>query len=317
MSNSFAKWSARYFVMVVFGWASLCAQITSMNSDTHSIIGARAAAFADSYVSDHSDVGAMYWNPASLAFVTRATIVANYALERVYGSDNLMTENVVAPIPLDSDWKFAAGFTLSHVGRQGAIGSPLSGMSFHQYSIEAGLAKKLSPAFSLGVLVDGKYGRGSSIALGSATSSFGVFYSPIPGLSYGAVFQGVGWGIEYGVVNGNTIPSRVKLDRSFQMGLSVSIPSRPGTEVVNLSLSNQKVLGVDGIVYKGGIEVIAMNFLALRSGYWVGPNTAAAKFGAGIFVGNFRFDYAASLSELEPRFHEVSLVYVLGINAKP
>jgi hypothetical protein len=287
-----------------------------MNSDKHYIIGARAAALADSYVADQSDVGAMYWNPASLAFIPRMSIVLNYALESVYGNDNTMTENVAVPISLESDWRLGLGFTFSHVGRQGTIGSPISGTNFRQYAFGAGLAKKLSPAFSFGVLVDTRYGKGSSIALGTIASSIGAFYSPFPGLSYGAVFQGVGWGIEYNVVGGSTIPSRIKLDRSFQMGLSLSIPSRPDKEIVMLTLSNQKILGVDGIVYKGGIEIIAMRFLVLRAGYWVGPETATAKFGGGVRVGRFRIDYAASLSELEPRFHQVSFVYMFGIDAK-
>ena len=316
-SEGFAKWLALLLTIFVLCWSCSQAQITSMNSDRHNIIGARAAALADSYVAEQSDVGAMYWNPATLTFSRRMSVVLNYAVERIYGSDNTMTENVVAPVPLERGWGLGLGLTFSHLGRLTTVGSPIAGMSFHQFGFEVGLAKKLARAFSIGILVDTRYGKGSSTALGTVSSSVGAFYSPSPGVSYGVAFQGLGWGIEYNVVGGETVPSRIVLERSFQMGLSLAIPTQLDRQVVVLTLSNQKIIGVNGLVYKGGIEIIPMSFLILRTGYWVGPETSAGKLGGGIRVGKFQLDYAESLNELEPRFHQISVSFMFGAGLSP
>jgi hypothetical protein len=290
------------------------AQITSENSDRHFIIGARAVGLADSYVAESTDPGAMYWNPAALAFIRRPAIVFNYALERIYHQDNIMTENVVLPAFFENDWTMGIGLTLSHVGVVTEIGGPVSGLAFQQYGVEIGVAKRITPALSLGVLGSGRYGRTPALALGAASSSIGVFYAPSPEISYGMSFQGIGGGIEYLAINGVSIPSRAKYEKSFQMGLSANIPSREERRVVTLILSNQKILDKAGVIYKAAVEIVPVRFLMLRTGYWLGPESVAAKFGAGIRVGRIQLDYGGSYTDLEPRSHQLSLSYQLGEN---
>jgi hypothetical protein len=254
----------------------------------------------------------MYWNPASLVFAQNDVILANYALEKIYGNDNVMTENIVFPVSTPSDWNFGFGLTLSHAGIVSIPDDPNAGLNFRQYGLEVAVARRLNKFFSIGLITNSWYGKGSSLGLGAISTAVGAFYAPSPGVRYGAVYQGVGWGVDYGVVDGQTVPSRTTLSQSLQVGLSLSFPARVEKQFIVFTIANQKLFGVAGLVYKGGVEVIPVDALALRIGYWVGPESVAAKFGAGVLLGTLRIDYASSLTKLEPQFHQISVSVILG-----
>ncbi|HCV43899.1 MAG TPA: hypothetical protein DGH68_10485 [Bacteroidetes bacterium] len=287
------------------------AQISSQNADRHFITNARAAGMADAIVSDATDVSGLYWNPAVLSFLREGSLIFSYSLEKLgEGEDNIMNENLVAPVIDDQGWGLGIGATYSHVGSV-SPGSPLSGYKYQQVGVDIGLATAITKFFSVGVTTRGKYGRVDSQSMGAMSTTFGICYFPTPGLSYGISYQGFGDGIEYTVdtLSAQTNIARFELPHSLQFGLTARWKALNEKPIVVLNVSSQKVLGINGAVYKGGVEYWPMDFLALRAGYWAGTDTRSARFGCGLRFDDWQLDYALSTTKREPRFHQFSLSY--------
>jgi hypothetical protein len=305
-----AIWVASLLCLVV---NSTCSQISSENVEKHFITNARAAALADAIAADAADVTCMYWNPASLSFLQERSVVLNYSLERIRGRDNVMNENVVFSLIDERGFEVGLGATHSHVGYIEA-GSPLSGYDFNQGSFDLGLALALSRFSSIGIVSTIRHGRAGSQSTTVGSAVMGLMYYPSPELSYGLVYQGLGNGIEYSFDPSGfqTNPIKMRLLNSLQMGVTARFNGFNTLEVrptVVISVATQKIWGTEGIIYKGGVEVWPISFLALRIGYWSGTQTVAAKYGAGVRLGQWQLDYGVSPTELEPVFHQVSLAF--------
>ncbi len=281
-------------------------QISSTPSDRHTIIGARAASLADAYIADAEDVQAMYYNPASIPFIRNQSVLVNVAFERIYGNDNLITENLTLPIPIMQGWGMGFGLTYTHVGYI-AEDSPLSGLSMRQFGLDLALAKTVYNALSIGLGINLLYGPYGESGLIGGSAMIGAYYAPSPGISYGISYQTAGRRLQYAVENGVTVLSRENLHQSLQIGLSILFPTTSRDHVACVSLASQKSMGDVGLIYKGGIEVLPFKVLALRVGYWVGPSSAVGKYGVGLLLGSLTLDYALSPAKSEPQYHQVSL----------
>ena len=288
------------------GWS----QISSENSDRHFITNARAAAMADAIVSDATDISSMYWNPASIVFLQERSVVVNYSLERIRGRDDMMNENVAVALMNRDDLAFGIGATYSHVGHVGND-SPISGYSFNQGSLDLAAAMALSRFFSAGIISTVRYGRVPSRSATTLSAGLGLMYYPSSVISYALSFQGVGDGMEYSFDSSEerTILTRGSLTQSMQVGITSRFGGEEGRPTIVLTAADQKIFGKNGFIYKGGVEAWVARFLALRLGYWVGPESIAARYGGGIRAGQWRLDYGVSTTELEPRFHQVSVSY--------
>jgi len=287
-----------------------CAQIASLGSDTHQIISARGAALGDSYSSDAFDAMIMYWNPAGLAHLRRQSLSVNSAIEEDDFDDRLITENVTLPIPVIQDWGLGIGLTSTSVGTIPAE-SPLQGLNFSVFKFDIAAAKALSPFISIGAGGQVRLGSGGGRSITAFSGSIGAIYAPNSIVSYSLAAQGFGDGVDFGVdENQHTILAKSSLPRSVVAGLLARTPEKSIAQIT-LTAEGEKIVGVSGIVYKGGIEALPVQFLALRVGYWVGPNTRAARYGAGLILGDFMLDYAIAPSQLEPRYQQFSLSYNL------
>ena len=285
------------------------AQITSQNSDMHTIISARAAALGDSYVSDAHDVSVMYWNPAGLSFLQRQSVVVNYALEEIEPNGDVMTENLAVPLPQIGVVNGGIGITVHHIGKLDDA-SPIAGSDFMVLGADVGLAATVARGFSLGGTFTARNGRLKSLSAWAFNSTVGAYYEPDPGISYGIAFQGAGDAIvfPYEAVSRPTSVGTVTPLHSLQIGLTMRYPWQPEQEpYLILTLANQKIFNESKLIYKGGIEWYAAGILALRIGYWIGPQTVAGKYGAGIRLSRLQVDYAISPSKFEPRFHQLSV----------
>ena len=288
------------------GWS----QISSENADRHFIANARAAALADAIVSDATDISSMYWNPSSMVFLQEHSVVINYSLERIRGRDNIMNENVAVVLMNKNDLAFGFGATYSHVGHVES-NSPISGYGFSQGSLDLAAATALSRSLSVGIISTVRYGRVASGGAAVLSAAVGLMYYPSPAISYALSFQGAGDGMEYSFdsTEERTILTRGSLTQSLQVGITSRFGVDDGRPTIVLTAADQKIFGKAGFIYKGGVEAWVVRFLALRVGYWVGPESIAARYGGGIRVGQWRLDYGVSTTELEPRFHQISVSY--------
>ena len=283
------------------------AQITSKNSDRHFVAGARAASFADAYVAEAHDITSMYTNPAALTWLSKASIMLNYSLEQILATDNIMNENVALPISLRRDVGLGIGATLSHVGHIRDT-SPISGFGYRQYGVEMGIGWTVTRFLSVGAGVNARYGKTRAANLGAVHFTLAGFYSPSPEISYGISFQGLGQGLDYSFdsLASITVITQKNLDKSVQIGVSWRFRDNEDEPILTMAVANQKIFGIKGVVYKGGIEYVPFSLIALRVGYWVGDETLAPKFGVGIHLSPVQIDYAISPSELEPVFHQIA-----------
>jgi len=306
MVNKVAYASALLLLSAISG---LQAQIITLYSSRPALVGARAAGMGDAYVAEAYDATSMYWNPASMAFLQNHSAVFSHLLDQTISG---MNENVSFPLWERKGEAVAIGFTVNHVGRLGNASS----VDFRviQYGYDIAFAKEVVPTFSLGIGIGVRYGQTTLSNLWGISSSFGAFYSPSREITYGVTLSGVGSGILYVSDRVTTSLSSENLPRTLQAAVAMRFPHSADQTFLTVSVANEKVFGVDGIRYKGGVEAYPVKFLALRWGYTYHQNFfSAARYGLGIRFRKFQLDYAISPSKLTDRSYQVSLgVFLWG-----
>lgn len=266
-------------------------------------IGARATALADAYIAETYDVSCMYWNPAALVFLEKSFIVMNHFQEWEHDA---MIESIAIPL-LKSSNALAISASVAHLGY---IKDSPQGAEFRfiQYGFDIAYARVIVPQLSLGASISMRYGQTKTSHLEVASSSFGLIYSPSPGLSYGVAYNGAGWRIRYSFDGTSTNLHRENQLRNLQIGATMRFPHSPlNPSVFTLTAASEKNLEEHGLGYKGGLEICPIRFLALRIGYQVEPSRAAAKYGAGLRLEWLQLDYAISPSREYDRFHQLSI----------
>jgi hypothetical protein len=290
------------------------AQLTSLNSDSHAIVGARAAGLADAATSQANDATALYWNPAGLSFLMWTSVPVTFGMEDLGAKNYAVTANVVVPLPRYKNWSFAVGGT-THQFHQSGNASPLRGLSYSQNDLTGGASYLIIPALSLGGTIRAIGGQSAAKSLWAFSGSLGLFYAPQPGVSYGLVAQGLGNGVLYPYENPNDLNDIHvgRMSRSMTIGLSISFPTTtPEDPSLVLALANQKIFDQSGVIYKLALEYWPIPSFALRSGYWVGPSSVSGKYGATVRFRMIQIDYAISPGKTEPRFHQLTLAYLIA-----
>jgi hypothetical protein len=266
--------------------------------------GARGMAFADAYSADVSDVNSMYSNPATLCFLQTSSISVSHLHDWTFQT---FEENIAAPVQISDGIAAALGLNVTTVGYLHP--TPLAGdVRFSHYGVDLGYAMRISPTLSMGAVIGVRYGKADNSPLGSMWVSIGAFYSPTPGLSYGAVFRGIGTGLGYAFENNTTtVEHQQRLPRTFELGAALAFPIKTREPWIHIALASEKSFPDNENRIKGGFEILPFSFCALRIGYGVGPKTVAARYGIGIRMSWLQLDYAISPSELEEQFDVFSL----------
>ncbi len=289
-------------------------QVASVSVDRYSFVNAYAASMGDANVALVHDAGGMYCNPASLSFLQGTQVSIIGALVTSFEQARLFSTNAVASTRLTQSFSLGAGGS-HHWTDKLPKDSTGNSSWFESYGMDVGISCLLSPAWSVGILASGRQGMMRSVPGNSSAFffSYGFYYNPSPGIQYGFVHQGIGSVITYPYDSWPTVrpTERKRSAGSVQFGLSTTFPASLGPPSVVLSIASQKLIGVDGFVYKGGIEWWAHRFIAFRLGYWAGPVTVAAKYGAGLKLDWLMVDYALSASDAEPRYHQLTITTVL------
>jgi hypothetical protein len=166
----------------------------------------------------------------------------------------------------------------------------------------------ISPVLSVGAM--GGIRRTDLISLPTTSqwAQAGLFYYPTPGIAYGIAYR-VRNGYTYWFSNNQSgVQHDAKLGQIVEIGTTMTWPSRSDRPMVTLSLTTEKFFpGISLFSTKGGLEVLPVQFLALRMGFKVGSFERVARYGLGFLFDPLRLDAAIGPGRTDNRFAGVSL----------
>ncbi len=251
--------------------------------------GARNASLMNANIAEASDISTMFENPAPLAFIENPSLMLNHS----QGSSlSGMQENVAFPLLVHAPVVMALAVDALHLGY---VGNSPNTTRWLEYGYDLAVAGTVTSTVSVGAL-----GSVQREAVGWDSQSWGTYYSigadyaPTPDISYAIVFHGTGRAPLYSPIgSGAGILMGIPGNR-LEIGGTMIFPSSASlrSPIVLLSFANEKVFGVKGLYYKGGIELRPWDFLSLRFGYLAGPLLYSDSYGAGITLNAFSLQYA-------------------------
>jgi hypothetical protein len=268
----------------VFGQAS--------GMDFH--VGARNASLANANIAESADITVIYENPAALAFLDNGSVFINYSQGN---GPRGKQENLAVPLLLKSPVAIALGLNSYHLGY--SIGSSkLTDVLEYGYGVV--MAATVTPTLSIGgtAALSQSIQNGGAFSGGSrgwgADFEFGADYAPTPDISYSLVFSGLGSGVFYSPGDSALTAASDAFPRTLEVGATMSYPSSASLRppFLILSFANEKVFGVKGLYYKGGIAIRPLQYVELRFGYLAGPSEFSARYGVGFLWSVFSFQYA-------------------------
>ncbi len=266
------------------------------------LLNARSASLADAGISDPYDVNIMYLNPGALTNLSSSSIILNHSQEK---SINGKTESVAMPIRIGPNDVLAIGLMANHTGYTEENVTPE--FKIIQYGYNIAYSRQIVPSVSVGTEIGVRYARSQTSSVWSVRSSLGFFYSPSQEISYGVTYNGIGNGVGYTFDGVSTLLYSTSPPRSLQAGLSMHFPSDFQERVLTCVISNEKVFGQSGIIYKGGIEYFIFRFFALRAGYKVAETNKIGIFGCGIKTEPIKIDFSVSPAKSSAQAMFISL----------
>lgn len=275
-SRSVVKALFTAFASLTIVWGNVGAQSNSGGMRPLASGGARAVAMADAHVAEASDINGLYWNPASMAFLRKNPMIINYTSSPAGGGSSFL---VAVPVSTGQDQALGLGFSYEEGRTDGANDPPTS---FKQYGVDLASAVSIAYSLSLGVRVSVLFAHNDEFQSIRGSTSFGIMYSPEPAISYAFVYNGLSLGASYSVDSSQGLFTEEQFPRNFEIGLAFHYPSSREQRVVTVTLANQKFVGLDGLAYKGGVEVSPWRVLNLRAGYMSGPHGSEGRCGIGI-----------------------------------
>lgn len=289
--------------MCLLATGTAVSQQTRHIRDPFGGIGGRAMAMAEAYSSEPHDVGSMYGNPAALAFLEQPALLVDYVRRPETRSTGYA---VAVPLIVSRNQAFGLGFTYNRVSEP----SEYKAFFPDEYGMDIASATTLAYAVSVGVRAGMRFGHSDYGQAFVGFLSLGAVYAPSPMISYSFVYNGMSLGTQYSA--DESVPMDLEpLRRNFEIGLTMRYPSARHERVVTISLANQKIVGQDGLLYKGGIEINPVGLISLRTGYIIGPNAAGARYGLGINTRWVQINYAVIPRSIHPPTHRISALIIL------
>lgn len=305
--------------------AELWAQITNKTNTSDGTRGAlrvykydtRTAALGDATVGDNRDLSAINMNPAALSFV-RNNIYSVEINSMQNWNNNMMLENITFPMFKYFDHTFAGQVTIHHPGLEqtNILGTyPYPQPDLLMYQFDLAYSASFLNVLSIGIFNNFTFAQNENAQYWTYYPVFGLMYAPSPSISYGLVFRGIGRSVTYLLADNNiTALGSQNLRESLELGATLKLPVDTDKTRLSFSLANEKQFGEKGIWYKAGAEVVGWNFIALRGGLLLQPETDvyAPRFGLGIVTDMIELDYAISYNDrLYERFHQFGLTFHL------
>jgi hypothetical protein len=289
------------FAVLLFVGTSKVAytQLLTPDSELPLLVGARGASLAEANSADITDVSVLYWNPGALGFLKKVSAVFDEYYEMRTAINNDM---VAVAIPHISDGTLAIGAGISDIGYIKQV-HPYDFQAI-AYGFDIGYGAVFSQGFSAGFRMHGQLGHQANSNIFTNYWSFGVVYNPSTEISYGLSCTGLGQGL---FLADSVSMVKESMSRRLEIGVAMHYPASHDRQFLTISVANEKVFGESGLYYKTGVEILPLNYVALRFGYSFGPVVSAPRFGVGLKTDYIRLDYAIAPSYASTRFQQVTL----------
>lgn len=276
---------------------------------------ARSSAMANANVADPFDLNGLHTNPAIPVFSSNSPALISNSL---YNPDRaVVLENITVSLNRHTSHRLTGSATVQSSRLSENLVSTPGQMQFTQVDLTLGYSWLLFQTLSAGLAVHSLYGKTATSEVLTHNASFGFLYEPSSLVSYGLVYRGTGiaenrLGAEpvYELTEeSETIVTGIQAPHRLELGLTLRFPSLVRYPDFILSLSNEKIFGVDGLIYRGGLEVNVQNFLALRGGYFFSPFAEGSRLGLGFLLDAFRLDYAFAPTSIDMtgKSHQISI----------
>ena len=253
---------------------------------------------ADTYVAEVYDVGVMYWNPGAISLLEASSLAVDHYNEIGSG---FMNDGAAIALPISQQLAMGVGGFVSSMRHSAFDGTGTLRAIMYGFNVDVGA--NFGSGFGLGGSIAGDQLVSSDRQPWSTSWSLGLLYAPAPDISYGLVYGEMG---RKTVVDGQAIMQE-KLPRHLEVGITMRYPSARQRQIVSIAFANEKIFGQDGLLYKIGLEVWPLRFLALRSGYIAGPLVGVGRYGLGVRTDLFGLDYAFSPASSYEGFHQFTI----------
>jgi hypothetical protein len=272
--------------------------------------GARNAAMGDALISEPGEISVTFLNPASLAFLKERSLFFNHGQLRNFLG---MTENLAVPLLQLSPVALSIGLESYHLGYIGES-SEFPGQRIFEFGYNLTAASNvIAPTFSVGVTAGFRRGETSYSKTWAVYYSVGINYSPSADINYGLVLSGLGNDLTYSLRDTILYADRTLPQKKLVVGASMKYPSTSSLRrtIFVLALANEKIFGMSGLLYKAGLELRPFSFLNLRFGYVYGPHISEPRFGLGVNISYFAFEYVYHIGPSPVMLQQFSLSVTL------
>ena len=253
-----------------------------------SLIGARNVALGGADMAQPHDISSIYDDPATIALLRNPSVMLNH----VQGNDNGMQENIAFPLLYTDSQMLAFGAQYYSLGEL----TKSSQQPRYAVGYDVAFASKIDSRMSLGGSVTFQRGYVPHINnANSASYALGFDYAPKRDVSYGLSLTGLGTGVQFETANSIVTPVQTVLQRALTVSAVLRFPTVESLQpaYLTMALGSQKVFGVSGVNFMGGVQFLPFRFLALRFGYSAGPSGYRQRYGLGLIGGPFSLDLAA------------------------
>ncbi len=244
-------------------------------------LSTRAAALSGAFTAISNDENALYFNPAGLVNVRMGAVALNHA----EWFEDVRMDNIL--FGYNFDRRFGVGLSVAHLWMepiQGKddFGQPTENIDVSSSVLNLGFGYKVHPSFYTGVSI--KYFRddlGDYEADGVAVDLGFYMYTLIRGLTFGAVVQNIGGGVQYDI-------REEKIPLSYRAGLAY----KPFGVPIHFALDAVKSVDAD-FRFILGLEYTYAEMFTLRAGNRFQPQEMLEpSFGAGLKLQRqYLFDY--------------------------
>lgn len=266
---------------------------------------ARSMSMANATSADPLNPNKLYSNPGLLPFNPQKTALGFHSS---YNSTyNVLVENITSTAFSGKDKKMVIGATMLTNSNKTIPSQPATQLSFTQFNLDVAYGQMLTSSLSMGVKVNVDYGKTEAGSAYTTNASVGAIYAPSTIVSYGLVYRGTGYrtewlgsGLSYiGSAQGPTQISATKLPHRLEIGTTLRLPSMAEYPDFAISLSNEKLFGEPGLVYRGGLEIYFWDKFVMRGGYFYSSFVQGGRVGAGFVLEPLKINYAFANNTLD------------------